>query len=125
MRWFDKLISHTALVKSKNEQLQKYSDHITYLRKLVIDLIDDAEIVEGIDYAEIAKRKAELCNEFFTELKEEQQKNKKLERQIEDLRRKSLINISDLLSDLNCKDIEINALKHMLDRYEDEHENER
>lgn len=95
MHWFDKLISHTALVKTKNKQLQEYKDHITYLKNLVTDLIDDDVIVEGIDYAEIAKRKAELASEFFTQLKEEQQKNEKLEN-------------------------EIFSLKHMLDRYEDE-----
>lgn len=95
MKWFDKLISHTALVKAKNNQLQQYDAQIVYFRNLVTDLIDDDEIVEGIDYASIAKRKAELCSSFFTQLKEEQQKNEKLEN-------------------------EIFSLKHMLDRYEEE-----
>lgn len=95
MNWFDKLISHTALVKAKNKQLQQYDEQIVYLRNLVTDLIDDDEIVEGVDYAGIAKRKAELCSSFFTQLKKEQQKNEKLEN-------------------------EIFSLKHMLDRYEEE-----
>lgn len=95
MKWFDKLLSHTALVKAKNKQLQEHSDYITYLKSVVTDLIDDHEIVEGVDYAEIAKRKARLASEFFTQLKKEQQKNEKLEN-------------------------EIFSLKHMLDRYEEE-----
>lgn len=125
MLWFDKLISHTALVKSKNKQLQEYEDHITYLRNLVLDLIDDDEIVTGIDYGKIAKRKAELYSECFTELKEEQQKNKKLERQIEDLERKYMCDANDFIADINRQGEEIRALKHMIDRYEEEHEKER
>lgn len=102
----DRLLSHTALVKAKNKQLQQYSDHISYLEELLHDYRDECielnqiinnngEITKGIDYVKIEKRKARLCHEFFTQLKEEQKKNEKLE-------------------------IEIMALKHMLDRYEQE-----
>lgn len=106
MAWLDKILSHTSLVKAKNKQLQQYSDHISYLEELLDDyrkecielnqiLIKNKSTDKNIDYAEIAKRKAELCSEFFTQLKEEQQKNEKLEN-------------------------EIVSLKHMLDRYEQE-----
>lgn len=92
MIWLDKLLSHTALVKAKNKQLQQYSDQIDYLIKLLFDT--DVNI-EGIDYAKIAQRKARLCHEFFTQLKEKEKENEKLE-------------------------IEIMSLKHMLDRYEED-----
>lgn len=123
MLWLDKILSHSELVKAKNKQLQGYADQISYLNNLVTDLIDDNEIVEGIDYALIAKRKSELCAQFFTQLNEEQQKNKELKRQVEHLEGKYLNDTTNLRYDLKRQEYEINALKHMLDRYEYELEN--
>ncbi len=94
MVWIDKLLSRTALVKAKNKQLQQYSNQIDYLTQRLTAVNED--LLEGDNiYAIIAWQKAKLCGDFFEQLKNEQQKNEKLEN-------------------------EILALKHMLDRYEEE-----
>ncbi len=117
MLWLDKILSHTALVKAKNKQLVQYSNQIDYLRQLLTAVNED--YLEGDSmYAIIASQKAKLCSDFFSQLKEEQQKNEELKRQVNDLELKYSKDINEVIMDLARREGEILSLKHMLDRYE-------
>lgn len=108
MLWLDKLLSHTGFVKANNKKLQQYSEHISYLEELVDDYrkecielnrlyIQNKPTDEDIDYVKIAKRKSRLCNEFFSQLKEEQQKSEDLKRQLKNLETKYTNDTNELI----------------------------